>query len=88
MLFLKKKTGMNHFKSNTKQYKVISKQMIRNIHIRTVQLDIIKVLFIRQLMHQWVVLKKNCIRIYIKTDDLMIRINDLLFCLLISVIFK
>jgi len=52
MLFLKKKTGMNHFKSNTKQYKVISKQMIRNIHIRTVQLDIIKVLFIRQLMHQ------------------------------------
>jgi hypothetical protein len=36
-------------------------------HIRTVQrLDIIKVLFIHQLMHQWVVLKNN-IKIYIKT---------------------
>ena len=37
-------------------------------HIRTVQqhLDIIKVLFIHQLMHQWVVLK-NSIKIYIKT---------------------
>ena len=36
--------------------------------IRTVQqhLDIIKVLFIHQLMHQWVVLKNN-IKIYIKT---------------------
>ena len=33
-------------------------------HIRTVHLDIIKVLFILQLMHQWVVLKKN-IKIYI-----------------------
>jgi len=29
-------------------------------------LDIIKVLFIRQLMHWWVVLKKNNIKIYIK----------------------
>jgi len=38
-----------------------------NFHIRTVQrLDIIKVLFIQQLMHQWVVLKNN-ITIYIKT---------------------
>jgi len=27
----------------------------------------IKVLFIHQLMHQWVVLKKNSIKIYIKT---------------------
>jgi len=36
-----------------------------NFHIRTVQrLDIIKVLFIHQLMHQWVVLKNN-ITIYI-----------------------
>ena len=28
-------------------------------HIRTVHLDIIKVLFIHQLAHQWVVLKKQ-----------------------------
>jgi len=35
-------------------------------HIRTVHLDIIKVLFIHQLMHQWVV-SKNDIKIYIKT---------------------
>ena len=34
--------------------------------IRTVHLDIIKVLFIHQLMHQWVVLKNN-IKIYNKT---------------------
>ena len=29
-------------------------------HIRNVRLDIIKVLFIHQLMHQWVVLKEQC----------------------------
>ena len=34
-------------------------------------LDIIEVLFIHQLMHQWVVLKKNSIKIYIKTAVLM-----------------
>ena len=39
----------------------------RNFHIRTVQrLDIIKVLFIHQPMHQWVVLKRNNFKIYIK----------------------
>ena len=37
-----------------------------NFHIRTMHLDIIKVLFIHQLMHKWVVLKNN-IKIYIKT---------------------
>jgi len=37
-----------------------------NFHIRTVRLDIIKVLFIHQLMYQWVVLKNN-IEIYIET---------------------
>ena len=37
-----------------------------NFHIRTVHLDIIKVLFIHQLMHKWVVLKNN-IKIYVKT---------------------
>ena len=37
-----------------------------DFHIRTVHLDIIKVLFIHQLMQQWVVLKNN-IKIYIKT---------------------
>jgi len=37
-------------------------------HIRTVQhLDIINVLFIHQLMHKLIVLKKNNIKIYIKT---------------------
>ena len=36
-----------------------------NFHIRTVHLDIIKVLFIRQMMHKWVVLKKNT-EIYIR----------------------
>ena len=30
-----------------------------SVHIHTVYLDIIKVLFIHQLMHQWVVLKKQ-----------------------------
>jgi len=34
-------------------------------YIRIVHLDIIKFLFIHQLMHQWVVLKNN-IKIYIK----------------------
>ena len=34
-------------------------------HIRTVHLEIIKVLFIHQLMHWWIVLK-NSIKIYIK----------------------
>ena len=43
-----------------------SKSCICIFHIRTVYLDIIKVLFIHQLMHQWVVLKNN-IKIYIKT---------------------
>jgi len=46
---------------NTKKYIHIS------FHIHTVHLDIIKVLFIHQLMHQWVVLKKTGIKIYIKT---------------------
>jgi hypothetical protein len=36
-----------------------------NFHIRTVRLDIIKVLFIPKPMHYWVVLKSN-IKIYIK----------------------
>ena len=35
-------------------------------HNCTMHLDIIKVLFIHQLMHKWVVLKNN-IKIYIKT---------------------
>ena len=39
-------------------------------HIRTVPLDIIKVLFIHQLMCQWIVFKNNIkidVKIYIKT---------------------
>jgi len=49
---------------------------IQNFHIRTVQqqLDTIKVLFIHQLIHQWVVLKNNIkiyIKMYIKTAVLM-----------------
>jgi hypothetical protein len=42
-----------------------NQQIFKNFHVRSVHLDIIKVLFIHQLMHKWVVLKNN-IKIYIK----------------------
>jgi hypothetical protein len=35
-------------------------------HIRTLHLDIIKVLFTHQLMHYWLVLQNN-IKMYVKT---------------------
>jgi hypothetical protein len=40
---------------------VVEKNQIKHIilHIRTVRLDIIKVLFTHQLMHWWVVFKKK-----------------------------
>jgi hypothetical protein len=41
------------------------KTVSKNFHIRTVHLDTVKVLFVHQLMHQWVVLKNN-IKFYIK----------------------
>ena len=46
---------------------VVNKMRGFFFHIRAVHLDIIKVLFVHQLMHKWVVLKKkNNIKIYVK----------------------
>ena len=46
-----------------------------NVHIRTAQLDIIKGLFIHELMYQWVVLRNN-IKIYIKTAPTYFGVNS------------
>ena len=53
-------TATGHWQLHCKQ------QCCDNFHIRPTHLDIIKVSFIHKLMHQWVVLKKNNIKINIK----------------------
>jgi len=56
-----------YYAKNDYKFKTENKNDLHTFHIRTVQhLDITKVLFIHQPMHQWVVPKNN-IKIYIKT---------------------
>jgi len=60
---------MKYFR-NFYAFRTVNRCWVFFFHIRTVHLDIIKVVFIHQVMHQWVVLKNNIeiyIKIYIKT---------------------